>query len=139
MMGRVKLPDAREAEIQRAILATLKHLGVDCWRHNVGGFPVESGGTRRYVRAGEKGQSDILGLLPGGRFCAVEVKRPGNRPTADQIAFMQRINEAGGFAFWATSAQTVENVVRAALLNPTVRVVTADDGSQDLTDEEPLE
>jgi len=132
-----KPPLVTEKEVQRAILDTLDALGVRAWRNNVGSISAEHKGRKRFVRFGEVGAADILGVLPGtGRLCAVEVKRPGNHPTPAQIRWMVDMNERGGFAFWATSARTVEVVIRAALLNPGVRIVTAADGSQDLTDEE---
>jgi hypothetical protein len=125
-----------ERDVQKAILAILSLLGVDAWRQNVGTFMATSNGKTRRIKAGQKGQSDILGILPGGRFLAIECKRPGaKRPTDNQIAFMRRVNSNGGFAFWATSAFTVEHVIRAVLANPRLRIETDDDGRQDLTDE----
>jgi hypothetical protein len=60
---------------------------------------TSAGGKRRFVRFnGAKGCSDILGILPGGRFMAVECKLPGNRPTADQQAFLDAVRTAGGLA-----------------------------------------
>jgi hypothetical protein len=97
---------------------------------------AEYNGRRRLVRFGEVGASDIYGVFPGGRFLTCEVKRRGNRPTPAQVMFLQEIGAAGGLAFWADDPQTVERVVRAALRDPRVRVVVADDGSQELTDEE---
>lgn len=136
--GPLVAPAPPEAEVQRAILDTLRFLGVDCWRANTGAVAAEHKGRSRFVRFGVKGQSDILGILPGsGRFLAIEVKRPGNRPTADQVAFLMRVNDAGGIAFWATSARTVEHAIKALLLNPNLRVEVTADGSMDLTDEEP--
>lgn len=59
-----------------------------------------------------KGVSDILGLLPGGRFLAIEVKVPGNYPTHEQKAFIERVNERGGLAFVARSIADVEEQLR---------------------------
>ena len=47
-----------------------------------------------------KGIADILGVYKG-RFLAIEVKRPGLKPTADQQAFIDNVNEAGGIGFVA--------------------------------------
>lgn len=38
-----------------------------------------------------------------GRFIAIEVKAPGNKPTALQEATMRRITRAGGMAIWCNS------------------------------------
>lgn len=45
-----------------------------------------------------KGVSDIIGQLRGGRFFALEVKRPGEEPTEEQAVFLGMVNDAGGIA-----------------------------------------
>jgi len=54
-----------------------------------------------------KGVSDIIGVIPVGRFLAIEVKQPRAYPTKDQKAFMSAINNAGGLAFIARSVEDV--------------------------------
>lgn len=125
-----------EASVQRAVLQCLELLGVDAWRQNVGVFRAEHKGKVRYIRCGLKGQADVMGILPGGRMLAIEVKRPGKGPTADQVAFMRRVNRLGGVAFWATSSDVVEDVLGSILGDPRLRVDVKPDGSMDLTDEE---
>jgi hypothetical protein len=44
------------------------------------------------------GSPDIIGVLPGGRFPAVECKRPDKKPTAAQAAFLHRLPQAGAVA-----------------------------------------
>ena len=57
----------------------------------------------------EKGVSDLIGVLPkSGRILAIEIKRPGKKPTDFQIKFMENINRSGGLAFVATSIKEVE-------------------------------
>lgn len=124
----------RESEIQRAILTYLRTVpGVVAWRQNVGTASGEHKARRWFVRYGFPGLSDILGWVdfcrfPGPergqaraiscagkgmyhvpRFLAIEVKRPGGEPTAQQATFLACVREAGGLAFVATS---VEDVVR---------------------------
>jgi hypothetical protein len=60
---------------------------------------------------GRKGVSDILGVLPGGRALAVEVKRPGGKPTPSQADFLREVSQAGGLALVITSVEEI----RAAL------------------------
>ena len=45
-----------------------------------------------------KGVSDIIGQLRDGRFFAIEVKRPGEKPTPEQSEFLSLVNDAGGIA-----------------------------------------
>lgn len=100
-----KYPPPLERDILEAILDLL---GVHpkialAWRQNTGGFRVDD----RYIRAAFKGCSDILGMLVGGRFFAIEVKRQGELPTPDQIAFLLAVNRGGGLAFVARDLDDV--------------------------------
>jgi hypothetical protein len=61
------------------------------------------------------GSSDLIGMLKGGRFVALEVKRPGEQPTKSQQQFIALIRRMGGVADVVTSADEAERVVRAAL------------------------
>ena len=104
-------PIPTEQQIQRAILDWLAAVGIPAWRQNTGAFAAEHNGKRRFMRFGPKGQSDIVGILPGrgdGKFLAIEVKRPGGQPTPEQQAFLDRITEAGGIAFVARSVADCE-------------------------------
>jgi hypothetical protein len=55
----------------------------------------------------EVGTPDLIYCV-GGRYVAIEVKQPGERPKKIQSYRLQQIREAGGIAFWATSAEEVE-------------------------------
>lgn len=56
-------------------------------------------GRKRFVRFGEKGAADIIGILPGGRFLAIEVKRQGEPLRPEQFDWLLRISASGGCAF----------------------------------------
>jgi hypothetical protein len=93
----VKAP--REQDLVNACLRLLRLRGVYAWRNNSGAFVLGQGKGRRFFRAGLVGSSDILGVLPpSGRLLAVEVKRPGGRPTPHQQAFLDQVRAAGGVA-----------------------------------------
>ena len=53
-----------------------------------------------------KGISDLL-VCHRGRFIAIEVKRPGQRATREQLRFLERVEDAGGLGLVATSAEEV--------------------------------
>ena len=105
-------PAPSEASILKSCLAILQAHGVFCWRQNTGAFSGTHNGKRRFVRFGVPGISDILGAWPDGRLLAVEIKCPGNRPTAAQEAFMRAVNDRGGFAFWVDGTEGLMNVLR---------------------------
>ncbi len=112
MTARVLQP--RESVIQRAILEYLAWRGVFVFRVNQQGVPLHDG-SGRYRPSPTRGVSDILGVLKGGRFLAIEVKRPGGRATPDQLQFLTRISQEGGLAFVATSVEDVEANLAVAL------------------------
>lgn len=56
-----------------------------------------------------KGVSDILGVLPGGQFLAIEVKAEKGRLTPEQKTFLLTVNLNGGVAFMARGINDVIN------------------------------
>lgn len=61
----------------------------------------------RYMQFGFPGCPDVLGMLRGGRFLAVEVKRAGEHPTDEQQAALDGINGGGGLGFVARSVEDI--------------------------------
>jgi len=94
-----------KAEKESDILRTcLKYLQIVrrwmVWRNQTGALPAVGG---RFIRFGQVGSADILGVLPAGRALAVETKRPGNKPTSHQAAWLAEFSRAGGLALVVTS------------------------------------
>lgn len=92
---------------------------------NISALGVTAIQNARPLRAGLcEGSSDLIGwtsveITPGmvGRrlavFTAVEVKKPGGKPTAEQLNFLQRVQDAGGIAVLAFDEdQTVGDIRR---------------------------
>lgn len=83
------------------------------WERNNRGVvrgPGKDGRERLIIYGGMKGASNIRGVLaPPGRAVAIEVKRPGEKPTPEQAAYLERVRAAGGLAFVATS---IDDVIR---------------------------
>lgn len=89
-----------ETALVKACLDYLRLRGIMAWRTNSGAMTVESKGKKRFVRFnGAQGCSDVLGILPGGMFLAVECKMPGKNPTPLQRAFLDAVVRAGGASF----------------------------------------
>lgn len=98
-----------EREIQNSILSYLKLKGIFCWPVNsVGLFDPTKKIFRTPGKHFLKGVSDILGCLKGGRILAIEVKTKQGRPTPEQLAFIDLVNQMGGIAFIARSIDDVE-------------------------------
>lgn len=78
-------------------------MGARLFRNNVGTLQDIRG---QYVRYGLCiGSADLIGWLHGGRFLAVEVKRPGGKPTKEQAAFLAAVNASGGLGILARSVE----------------------------------
>lgn len=55
---------------------------------------------------GDRGISDIIGCHQG-RMVAIEIKKPGGKPTPEQVAFLEAVRSAGGIGFVASSTEDV--------------------------------
>lgn len=102
-----------ERDIQAAVLSYLQHdrRVALAGRINSGAHVAGEGRDRRFIRYHTlRGCPDILGMLRGGTLLAVEVKRPGQHPTEDQAAFLERVREAGGCA---AVVRSIEDARRA--------------------------
>lgn len=91
-----------ESAVQKLILSGLRIHPKVAWvgRYNSGGM---YGSRDQYVQFNNvAGQSDLMGMLKGGRLLAIEVKRPGGVATEAQQRFLDRINAGGGIGIVAT-------------------------------------
>ena len=79
------------------------------FRANAGAMQNPRG---QWVKFGFKGMVDISGMLKGGRRLEVEVKRPGKLPSADQNAFLYRVNRDGGWGVWVDSVDRLDFLLR---------------------------
>ena len=108
----------KEADVLSACLQYLALRGILCWRsNNAGVFDPQRSCFRAF--RGLKGVSDILGIVPSpvlrdgqrslhGLFLAVEVKRPGGRPSDEQEWFLEEVRRRGGIGICARSVQELE-------------------------------
>ena len=93
-------------------LKYLEVLQIYHWRNNTGALKI----GRRFIRFGFPGSSDILGILPDGRFLAIECKREkGGRLSEAQKDFISRINDNGGVAMCVHSLEELQENMRKIL------------------------
>lgn len=97
----------------RRIQCHLSEIGARMFRNNVGLFTTNNGDK---VRTGLcTGSADLIGWKsvtvtqdmvgqPVAVFVAIEVKRPGGKPTEEQQNFLNAVSDAGGIAAVATNA-----------------------------------
>jgi hypothetical protein len=92
-----------EAQIHNAVVLYLRLRAKPnvVWLHPANGEPRDKVTGAKLKRMGVfPGASDLLLWHQGNSF-ALELKVPGGRPTAAQLDFLARFNEAGGHSAWA--------------------------------------
>ena len=101
-----------ERDVRAEVLAYLQSVGVFVKVHTID--------NRRLSTGLGVGTPDLIGILPGGRFLGIELKRPGlaSRTTAEQDAWIGMINRMGGLGFVATSAEEVKSKLEEASCVP---------------------
>lgn len=87
--------------MQEILLKIGARVDVRVWRNNTGSVKTQDG---RFINFGLKGSADIIGLLKGGRFLAIEVKSPTGRQSPDQKNFQKMIESFGGLYVLARCA-----------------------------------
>ncbi len=106
---RLKAPVALESDTQSQIIDFLRAeqaRGRVVWfcRVNGGGVKTTTQFIRFYalyllgIEKRSRGYPDLHGMLPGGRYFALEVKRPGERETVEQREFIAAVLAGGGIA-----------------------------------------
>lgn len=111
----VSFDNCPEIIIQKAILIYLQHLNIFAWRNNNTGLFDPR--TQSYRAAPLKGISDIIGILPDGRFLAIEVKTKKGKTTQEQLDFLNNIQYNGGVA---CVARNIEDVIECLKKNSSV-------------------
>jgi len=95
---------AGESELQKDILQWLWYNKIYSWRNNSGAYKTDGG---RWIKYGRVGSADIIGVLEGGQFLAIECKSEKGKLTEHQKLFLANIKANGGVAFVARSIQDV--------------------------------
>lgn len=102
--SRASVARTLERDILTGAIEACRALGIPVDRQNTG--MMEIGGRR--VRFGRKGNADLTGTISSGprrgARLALEIKRPGARPTPEQLAHLRAVNDAGGVGFWVSDA-----------------------------------
>jgi hypothetical protein len=116
-MSRVPIrPKERESDIQRTIMDGLSAMRIWHVRMNTGGMFGVHKGKRWAVRFGRKGMADILAIRDEdvGRLAVywIEVKRPGEKQTADQEGFEREVRAEGMGYILANSWESVLEVLK---------------------------
>jgi hypothetical protein len=102
-----------ETDLQRQVMALLRASPRIVWarRLNSGKIKSRRGG---WVKLGDVGDPDIVGMLDGGRFFAIELKRP-DAPASDhakrrekQREVLRTIDDGGGRVVFASTIEEIQ-------------------------------
>ena len=98
----------KENVVLQDCLNYLEFCGIFAFRNNTGAVKI----GKRFIRVGFAGSSDILGILPDGRFLAVECKREKGGVISDlQKQFLKQIQDNHGVACVVHSAKELQDVI----------------------------
>ena len=98
----------KESDIQRGIMDYLRIKKIFCWKNSTVGIHKANGS---FIPAQMTGIADILGILPDGRFLAIEVKRKWNKTTPNQDLFLDNIKKNNGIALVAYSIDDISAII----------------------------
>lgn len=85
-----------EQDIQTKVISYL---------HSICFLPIKYNAIGYYAKSGIP---DIICCSNTGRFVAIEMKKPGEKPRPLQKAYLDSINAINGVAFYATSLEEVK-------------------------------
>ena len=98
----------KETALMREIMVALSERGCFVLRSNAGVY-YDAKGNR--VTIGFPGLSDLIGCTPQGRFFALEIKLPGQKPRENQQSFLNSMSNYSAIAGWATSIPEAIKIV----------------------------
>jgi hypothetical protein len=102
-----------EKAVLKECLEYLQLRDIYAYRQNTGAAEyTDKTGKKRMVKYGKPGASDIVGVMPGGRFIAVECKAPTGRLSELQEEFLKDIERMGGLAVVAKSAEDIARAIK---------------------------
>ena len=100
-----------EGRIKSAILRYLERRGLFVWNNPSGCVRIT---PDRWIHFGKKGSADIIGILPDGKFLAIETKSENGRLAPEQKEFLSKVRGLGGVAITVRSFQELDEALREA-------------------------
>jgi len=99
-----------EARIKNACLRYLERRGLFAWNNPSG---CVRAAPDRWIHFGKKGSADIIGILPDGKFLAIETKSKNGSLTPEQKDFLEKVRGLGGVAILARSLRELDDALCA--------------------------
>lgn len=104
----------KESELLSFALTCLKQSGMVYWR--VPNGPVMHSINGKMIRKCSpiKGFPDIAGVLPSGKFFAIELKTDKGRLSPEQLEWITKLNHSGAIAVVLRSKEEIRDFISAA-------------------------
>lgn len=115
-MGKIRV--SHEKSMQKSILEWLyvAYPMIKAWKVNsVGTFSKQRGCFLKPDKYTKKGVSDLIGIFPNGTWLAIEVKIKPNKPTPEQLDFLNMIADHSGISMWVYNIEQVETNLKQEL------------------------
>lgn len=104
----------KESDLLSYALTLLRRLDVLAWR--VPNGPVLhsiNGGQRVFKKSPIKGFPDIAGVMPTGKFFAIELKTDKGRLSPEQLEWITKLNMTGAMAIVLRSKEQIDEFAHA--------------------------
>jgi hypothetical protein len=97
-------------DIVKPILDYCNQVGIFARRRHLGAYLI---GNRR-VKSPEAGRADLWGILRSGRHFEAEIKKPGEKPSDEQLEWLGDCARVGAVAFWTDSLDGFIKIIEFA-------------------------
>ena len=85
-----------EKDLERKVVAYAKSKGVVCYK---------------FASPGNRGVPDRILISPKGNICFLELKRPGQKPTALQLHVIDTLRKQNANAGWVNDLSVAKSVI----------------------------
>lgn len=99
----------REQDLTGPVIAFLALADIYAFRLNAGKVQTAHG---TWVQLAPKGTADVVGVLPGGRWLCVELKRKGGKVRKEQAEWLDMMRGKGALCVVITSVEDLRTALR---------------------------
>lgn len=115
MAKEIKAKEKKESDILREIGEELEKKGIFFWRaNNIPVFGVNNAGKKTFrslPRFSIKGVPDLICVIRG-KFVGIEVKRPGEKLSTEQVEFGNKVMRNKGMYFMMNTPDDVKDMIK---------------------------
>ena len=111
-----------ETSVSASVQEYLDAIRVFTFRVQSGRVMVLKGEHKHVMHLAPTSTADRIGHLPDGRFLGIEVKRPDQWPSKEQIEWMRERNDSGAVAFWVNGLPNLKRIMTHVLGGGSIEV-----------------